>query len=218
MSVKYQTVDFNLDTLTVTPSPLRLPVGYAHIIRLNITKDGQSGYELPVGSTVEMFFDDRNPVDDVDPIFSIDPIGFVWDAINGVYEAGFNASARPLNLVAVSTFVTLIKVSDVGANQVYQSTFHSLFRNVPLPAGYSCSTKNQLSQEFLDFWSQHFRWALIPDKPDVQELANFTNLNQVWTDVNLISEATQPGFYRTPDGNLFWKGSIGSDPDSITNQ
>lgn len=211
------TIDFNLDTLTVNATPLRLPVGVSYIISLNLVKDGRSNHRLSNDSnrTINLYFDDKNPVNINDSIHEINNLSWIWDDFSRTYKAGFNASTRPLNLVATPTFITRLSVVDLETAGVYTTTFHTLFRGVPLRPINSCISISGLPQAFLDFWDQNFNWLSLPDKPDLPQVFN-PNQSGIWTEIGDISDALEIGFYRTPDGALYWNGNLDSGADLIS--
>lgn len=238
MNLKYHTLSLNLDTKELQPSPVNLPVGYNHVIRLSLTKNGVSGYELPAGSLLTLRLDVTSPV--YNPVFSLDSFEWVWDPENQVYEAGFNAAERPLTTLSPSVFAAEFSIVEFGGG-LYVVPFHIRFRNTPLPPGvesFSHFSEN-LPRWFVNFWKTNHRYVALPDKPTLPEvgLSMSTIINvllgstpqeqidfsgviegfpiKFYTDITSLSEATTIGFFRLPNGDLYWKGDLDRDPDAL---
>ena len=160
---------FDLDQKVFVNGVASQPIGYAHNLRIKFVKNGVAGYELPFGSALELRYDDHFPVSASDPIHVIPNSSFVWNATLEVYEAGFNAEQRPLNLISVSTFATELIVS-TAENVTFK--FHTKFRNTQLPAGIDpCDNfDDQIPKKILNFFRNNFRYALLPDKPEFNDL------------------------------------------------
>lgn len=196
----YQTLTLNLDTGELGPQPVRLPVGYEHIIRLSLIKGGVSGYELPAGSSITALFDDAFPVDPVSAVYTIGISSWVWDPARQVYEAGFNASQRPLSIIGLSTFASRLTVIDGGT--ITEASFHTTFRNSPLPPGNDpCSVStNTLPDWFQNWVSQNFRYNLLPDQPTLP--AAGVDAGSILAALNIATQAQKDSIVGLLEGSL----------------
>lgn len=158
---------YDLDAGTVAPVQLDLPRGYEHQLRVKLTKGGVYGYEIPSGGSMQMFFHDNIAIDFVAPDHLIDVMDWVWDAVTQEYVAVFDASVRPLVIIGVGSFFSVIRVTDGG--QFDSQIFTSKFLNAGTPTGLShCSPNDKFTDIptwFRNWVSEFFRWEAIPGDP-----------------------------------------------------
>ena len=181
---------FDLDTGRFVNGIASLPVGYSHNLRIKFVKNGVQGHELPFGSALELIFDDKFPVSQVDPIHRIPNSSFVWNPSLEVYETGFNAEVRPLNLISTSTFATRLEVS-TDQNRTFK--FHTKFRNTQLPGGIDpCDNfDDQIPKAILNFFRLNFKYGLLPDKPEFNDL----NKPDLQTVIDLFDESERLNYF-----------------------
>ena len=162
---------FDLDTGEFFEGALSLPVGYAHVLRIKFVKDGVVGYNLGDNGFIQLYFDQSFPVNTDDPVHQIKSFEFVFNPDLQVYEAGFNATVRPLSIISLTTFATRLAAvgSSSDALPVFFN-FHTKFRNAQLPAGIDpCQALNQnIDPDIINFFRQNFRYSLLPDTPDLR--------------------------------------------------
>ena len=162
---------FDLDTGEFFEGALSLPVGYAHVLRIKLVRDGVVGHKLEGAFSIQLYFDQSFPIDTNDPIYQIKTFEFVFNPELRAYEAGFNATVRPLSIISLTTFATKLSIVD-GEDVVTLTTFdfHTKFRNAQLPAGIDpCQALNQnIDPDIINFFRQNFRYSLLPDTPDLR--------------------------------------------------
>ncbi len=167
MSLVYHTISLDLDSGVLSPLPVNLPIGFVHVIRLDLFT-GKSGYQLALGGTVSMFFDSTFPVDETNPVHSILPISWVWNPEHRVYEAGFDATQRPISLIGLTTLAARLRVVDSVFN--VEKSFQVGFRNVSLPDAVDhCNVTEGIPPRILNYIQSIFRYTLLPDAPDIVE-------------------------------------------------
>ena len=191
---------FDLDTGEFFEGVASLPVGFAHVLRIKFIKNGVTGHELNGAGFLQLYFDQTFPVNTEDPVHEIKGFEFVFNPDLQAYEAGFNATVRPLSIISLSTFATRLTVIEGGS--VVNFDFHTKFRNAQLPAGVNpCDALNQdIDPDIVNFFRQNFRYSLLPDRPDlrltdsdiISLLAQLAPLDTINAGVQLTTETNIP--------------------------